>query len=163
VATFDNAVMTAVEADEGGRSRLRSPLLRGLMSIQSRSPSSMLGTVESAPIEMFTIDARSSKASCEAARSPIMSIFGSPLAGLDEVTSLCCEAAVVDTVVLLLLPLLRLMDSVVVDEMDDPEDDDSEHRLRSVIPLLLLLLDDNTGSMVREEQRETVVRAAEAV
>ena len=156
----------------GGMSRLRSPL-SGLMSIQSRSPAASsvrLGTVESAPTEKFTIDARSSKSSFEVVMSIISSLV---MLGLDEVTSLCCvlDALLlllpppllllfdVDTTLLLLeLALLRLMDNVVEDM--ELATEDGELRFKSVMPLLLLFVGDSTGSMVSEEPMDTVVNPA---
>ena len=155
----------------GGMSRLRSPL-SGLMSIQSRSPAASsvrLGTVESAPTEKFTIDARSSKSSFEVVMSIISSLV---MLGLDDVTSLCCvlDALLlllpplpllfdVDTTLLLLeLALLRLMDNVVEDM--ELATEDGELRFKSVMPLLLLFVGDSTGSMVSEEPMDTVVNPA---
>jgi len=155
----------------GGMSRLRSPL-SGLMSIQSRSPAASsvrLGTVESAPTEKFTMDARSSKSSFEVVMSIISSLV---MLGLDDVTSLCCvlDALLlllpplpllfdVDTTLLLLeLALLRLMDNVVEDM--ELATEDGELRFKSVMPLLLLFVGDSTGSMVSEEPMDTVVNPA---
>lgn len=65
----------------------RSAELRGLMeSIQSKSASSIFGTVESAPIETLTKEAKSSKSSLEAVMSIISSLVR--LTGELEVTSL---------------------------------------------------------------------------
>ena len=171
-ATLVNAVITVVLPVEfGGMSRLRSPL-SGLMSIQSRSPAASsvrLGTVESAPTEKFTIDARSSKSSLEVVMSIISSLV---MLGLDDVTSLCCvlDALLlllpplpllfdVDTTLLLLeLALLRLMDNVVEDM--ELATEDGELRFKSVMPLLLLFVGDSTGSMVSEEPMDTVVNPA---
>ena len=65
----------------------RSAELRGLMeSIQSKSASSIFGTVESAPMETLTKEAKSSKSSLEAVMSIISSLVR--LTGELEVTSL---------------------------------------------------------------------------
>jgi len=90
-ATLVKAVITVdVLLEEfGGMSRLMSPQFSGLISIQSRSPaavSSRLCTVESAPTEKFTIEAKSSKSSLFVVISIISNLV---IAGLDEVTSLC--------------------------------------------------------------------------
>ena len=67
----------------------RSAELRGLMeSIQSKSASSIFGTVESAPMETLTKEAKSSKSSLEAVMSIISSLVR--LTGELEVTSLFC-------------------------------------------------------------------------
>ena len=151
----------------GFMSRLRSLQLRGLMvSIQSRSPSSRLGTVESAPTDMLTKEAKSSNSSLQEVMS-IISNFVTPFpfpsrrfCGLEDDTSpLCCDRARRSEVVTTWLPLLplRLMDKVVVEEMDPMLEGELKLKLRSVMPLLLLL-EDRTGSMVSEEPMETVVR-----
>ena len=100
-----------------------------MVSIQSRSPSSRLGTVESAPTDMLTKEARSSNSSLQVAMSISgpMSNFISPLAlfcGLEDDTSpLCgCDLTWFDVettwllLLLLTLALFRLMDNVVVDD-----------------------------------------------
>jgi len=138
-----------------------------MVSIQSRSPSSRLGTVESAPTDMLTKEARSSNSSLQVVMSIISSLV-TPLplfCGLEDDTSpLCCDLTWFDvetTWLLLLLPLplalLRLMDNVVVDEMEPTLEGELKLRLRSVMPLLLLL-EDKTGSIVRDEPMETVVK-----
>jgi len=150
-------------------SRLMSLQLRGLIvSIQSRSPSSRLGTVESAPTDILTKEARSSNSSLQVVMSIISSLVTplSLICGLEDDTSpLCCDLTGLDVEtiwLLLLLPLtlLRLMDNVVVDEMEPTLEGELKLRLRSVIPFLLLL-EDKTGSIVSDEAMETVVKPDE--
>lgn len=145
------------------QSMLRSAEFKGLMeSIQSRSASSILGTVESAPMETLTKEAKSSKSSLEVVISSISSLVR--LTGELEVTSLFCEAAepaellelVVDTTLLPLEGFCKLIDKVVVELIEPFEL--GELRFKSVIDLLLLL-DDRTGSIVKLDPIETVVRA----
>lgn len=146
------------------QSMLRSAEFKGLMeSIQSRSASSILGTVESAPMETLTKEAKSSKSSLDVVISSISSLVR--LTGELEVTSLFCEAAelpaellelVVDTTLLPLEGFCKLIDRVVVELIEPFEL--GELRFKSVIDLLLLL-EDRTGSIVKLEPMETVVRA----
>ena len=104
-------------------SKLISPfMLRGLIfSIQSRSDASpfpsTVGTVESAPIDMPTIDARSSKASLLAVKSTTSS-FVTPVGGLFvplEVTSDC--------------PPFKLRDDVFEMFDDTPDEELDEEKL----------------------------------
>lgn len=121
-------------------SRLMSQL-RGLMlSIQSRSPISLqspeppLGTVESASMEIPTIDAKSSRSFLLKSKASIFAtmlepggLVGEPL----EVTSDCEQE-----------------DEYCNDEVGDPVLRSLKHLLLSTLLLLLLLLcADNTGSM----------------
>ena len=138
----------------GFKSRLRSLQLRGLMlSIQSRSPpSSRFGTVESAPTDMLTKEAKSSNSFLQVVMSIISNLVTSLslFCGLDdEISPLCWFDVETTWLLLLVLPLalFRLIDNLVVDEMEPTlEGDEFKFRLRLVIPLLLLL-EDKMGSM----------------
>ena len=113
-------------------------------------------------METLTKEAKSSKSSLEAFISINSSLV--KLTGELEVTSLFCDAAelaeelelVVDTTLLPLEGFCRLIERVVVELMDPFEL--GELRFKSVMDLLLLL-EDNTGSMVKLEPIETVVKA----
>ena len=146
---------------------LRSAELRGLIeSIQSRSASSILGTVESAPMETLTKEAKSSKSSLEAFMSissslvkltgelDVTSLFWAEVADVPELAEL---ELVVDTTFWPLEGFCRLIDKVVVELIEPFEL--GELRFKSVMDLLLLLLELNTGSMVKLEPIETVVKA----
>ena len=146
---------------------LRSAELRGLIeSIQSRSASSILGTVESAPMETLTKEAKSSKSSLEAFMSissslvkltgelDVTSLFWAEVADVPELAEL---ELVVDTTFWPLEGFCRLIDKVVVELIEPFEL--GELRFKSVMDLLLLLLELNTGSMVKLDPIETVVKA----
>ena len=139
-------------------SNVISPFMfRGLIfSIQSRSVASALpstvGTVESAPIDMPTIDARSSNASLLAVKSTTSS-FVTPVGGLFvplDVTSDCPPFRFIQDAFEPIpeealdeekLDVLESLEATLCpDEPDIPEDEPGELMFKSDTFLLLLLL-----------------------